>query len=62
MPSCEEHTTDLLGKGPNFTGLLRKEPCLQHCSIRANFRHNEFNDLGFDNLRHCTIDARSPAA
>lgn len=60
MPSCEEHTTDPLGKGPNFTGLLRKEPYLGYCSIRANFRGSKFNKLRYFVLRHRTIYARKP--
>ena len=60
MPSCEEHTTDPLGKGPNFTDLLRKEPCFQYCSIRANFLRNKFNELREIILPQCTIHARAP--
>lgn len=60
MPSCEEHTTDPLGKGPNFTGLLRKEPYLGNCSIRANFQCSKFNNLRKSVLPHCTIRARDP--
>lgn len=62
MPSCERHTTDLLGKGPDFTGLLRKEPYFLRCSIRASFNRSKLRDLRTFVLCRCTTGARGRQA